>query len=210
MCATSAAGAARDAAGGSDPRGAETNQAVIRNTHTPVSVKKRRSPQTRSFRQRAHASVGTYGGSPGAESRHQTEHPQFDPTSVCLGKTLWHRNPRPRPHLRSFDGRSFSSTSTKTPRCRNPSGRSGCRGLHIPSMWQEGDRLLPEALEHVTPDDVHSGCKEAILARRKALQIRTLVARRENYRKLARREQESRAGTPHLYLNSPPDLSQLC
>jgi hypothetical protein len=45
------------------------------------------------------------------------------------------------------------------------------------------------------------------LARRKALQIGALVARRENYRKLARREQESRAGTPDLYLSSPPDLS---
>jgi len=26
-------------------------------------------------------------------------------------------------------------------------------------MWQEGDRLLIEALEHVTPDDVHSGAQ---------------------------------------------------
>lgn len=28
-----------------------------------------------------------------------------------LTKTLWPRNPRPRPHFRSFDGKSFSSTS---------------------------------------------------------------------------------------------------
>ena len=76
-------------------------------------------------------------------------------------------------------------------------------------MWQERDRLLPEALEHVTPDDVHFGRRRAILARRKALHIRTLAARREDYRKLARTEQDAGAGIPNLYLNSPPDLSQL-
>ena len=65
-----------------------------------------------------------------------------------------------------------------------------------------------EALHNVTPDDVYFGRREAIVARRKALQIRTMVARREKYRKLARREQYSRAGTPDLYLNSPPDLCQ--
>ena len=67
-----------------------------------------------------------------------------------------------------------------------------------------------EALKNVTPDDVYFGRRETILARRKTLRIRTLVARRENYRKLARREQESRAGTPDLYLSSPPDLSHDC
>jgi hypothetical protein len=40
-----------------------------------------------------------------------------------------------------------------------------------------------EALHNVTPDDVWFGRREAILTLRKALQIRTLVARREHYRK---------------------------
>jgi len=33
--------------------------------------------------------------------------------STSATKTLWHRNPRPRPHFRSLDGRSFSSTMTR-------------------------------------------------------------------------------------------------
>lgn len=36
-----------------------------------------------------------------------------------MTKTPWRRNPRPRPNLRSFDARSFSSTSTETLRRRN-------------------------------------------------------------------------------------------
>ena len=39
-------------------------------------------------------------------------------------------------------------------------------------------------LRNVMPDGVYCGRREAILARRKALQIRTLVARRENYGRL--------------------------
>ena len=60
------------------------------------------------------------------------------------------------------------------------------------------------ALKNVTPDDVYYGRREAILARRKALQIRTFVARRENSRKLARTEQDARAGTPEVYLKFAP------
>jgi hypothetical protein len=35
---------------------------------------------------------------------------RFDARSFLYSKTLCHRNRRPRPHFRSFDGRSFSST----------------------------------------------------------------------------------------------------
>jgi hypothetical protein len=66
---------------------------------------------------------------------------------------------------------------------------------------------LPEA-PHLTPGDVYLGRREAILARRKALQIRTFAACRENHRKLARTEQDARAGTADLYLDPPSDLSR--
>jgi len=48
---------------------------------------------------------------------------------------------------------------------------------------------------------------KAILARRNRLQIRTLVTRRENSRKLAWTEQDARAGRPNLYPKSRPGLS---
>ena len=70
-------------------------------------------------------------------------------------------------------------------------------------------RSCREALKNVTPDDVYHGRREAILARRKELQIRTFAARRERYRSMAQTNADVGAGTPVLYLNSPPDLCQL-
>lgn len=66
-----------------------------------------------------------------------------------------------------------------------------------------------EALKNVTPDDVYYGRREAILARRKALQVRTFVARRERYRRMGEINENVGAGTPEVYPNSPPDLCQL-
>jgi putative transposase len=63
-----------------------------------------------------------------------------------------------------------------------------------------------EALKNVTPDDVYFGRREAILARRKTLQVRTFVARRERYRRMGDSNENEGAGTPEVYPNSPPDL----
>jgi transposase InsO family protein len=63
-----------------------------------------------------------------------------------------------------------------------------------------------EALKNVTPDDVYFGRRETILARRNALQVRTFVARRERYRRAGESSENAGAGTPEVYLNSPPDL----
>jgi len=48
------------------------------------------------------------------------------------------------------------------------------------------------------------GHKEAILARRKELQVRTLVARRERYREMMGTVENAGARAPKIGLNSPP------
>jgi putative transposase len=64
-----------------------------------------------------------------------------------------------------------------------------------------------QALDNVTPDDVYYGRKQAILARRKQLKIRTLMARREYSRTGIQTDANPGARTPQLYLNSTPNLS---
>lgn len=63
---------------------------------------------------------------------------------------------------------------------------------------------LHEALKNVTPDDVWYGRREAILARRKALKVKTLLARRYYNRGLT---QQSASGveTPETVASSTPD-----
>jgi transposase InsO family protein len=53
-----------------------------------------------------------------------------------------------------------------------------------------------EALKNVTPDDVYFGRREGILQRRKELQIRALIARREHYRTMRQLHKKSEVETP--------------
>jgi hypothetical protein len=55
--------------------------------------------------------------------------------------------------------------------------------------------LLSAALKNMTPDDIYFGRKEAILARRRALQVRTPVARREHYRRTVKNPVAEESGT---------------
>jgi len=59
-----------------------------------------------------------------------------------------------------------------------------------------------EALGNVTPDDVYYGRREAILAQRKQLRIRTMVARRQHYRQTQATAGNAGAGTTKVSLNS--------
>lgn len=59
-----------------------------------------------------------------------------------------------------------------------------------------------EALRNVTPDDVYYGRREAVLARRKQLRIRTMVARRQHYRQTQAMAGNAGAGTTGVSLNS--------
>jgi putative transposase len=59
-----------------------------------------------------------------------------------------------------------------------------------------------EALHNVTPDDVYYGRREAILAQRKRLRIRTMVARRQHYRQTQAKVQKTGAGTTKVSLTS--------
>jgi len=43
-----------------------------------------------------------------------------------------------------------------------------------------------------------------MLTRRRALQVRTFLARREHYRRSKGSDDNTRAGTPEVYGNSPP------
>ena len=71
-----------------------------------------------------------------------------------------------------------------------------------------GDVQRPQqALANVTPDDVYYGHKEAILAQRKQLQVRTLMARREHYRRGIEMDVNPGAGMAQVYLNSTPNFS---
>jgi len=63
--------------------------------------------------------------------------------------------------------------------------------------WYNSQRYH-EALHNVTPDDVWFGRRETILARRKALQIRTVIARRERYRRMRGLCTDTRAGRPEV------------
>ena len=68
-------------------------------------------------------------------------------------------------------------------------------------------RRYHEFLDNLTPNDVYYARKEAILARRKQPQVRTLMARRKHYRREMDNAANPAVGTAQVYLNSTPNLS---
>ena len=58
-----------------------------------------------------------------------------------------------------------------------------------------------EVLGNVTPDDVYYGRREAMLARHRQLQVRTLIARRLHSRRGVAKKVCSGRATPRLYLD---------
>jgi len=58
--------------------------------------------------------------------------------------------------------------------------------------------------------DTYFGRREKILARRKALQTRALVTRREYYRRMVKNEVAQESGTPGVWLHKEAVLPQLC
>ena len=105
-----------------------------------------------------------------------------------------------RPSAHRFDPRSFSSP-------KRPGIEIGdlVRGSAV-STCGERSRTMPGcfpppcvfALKSVLPDDAHYGGREAIPPRRKALQIRTLVARREHYRQMVKHQGNQESGTSQV------------
>ena len=64
-----------------------------------------------------------------------------------------------------------------------------------------------EAFDNVTSDEVCYGRWQAILARRKQLKVRTLMARRQHYRRGIPMDPNPGATTSQVYFDATPDLS---
>ena len=96
-------------------------------------------------------------------------------------------------------GRVWPQVKMGDSRCERD---SGTRAAH--RVVQRGEK--ESRRRRPTRSVAGLGRKEALLARRRELQIRTLVARRVHYRKTAGTTENAGAGTPEAYLNSPPDL----